>query len=289
MSSTKPTQRRAAGATLAAVALAAGVALTGLAGCRGDRTDKPPRMFFPDMDHQRSWKPQEETGFFPNQRTQRTPVEGTVAFGPLPLDYPQVDEQAWAEYYVTERASYLRESTPIFQGLQEEGGQPVKYIPIEVTQDLIERGQERFNIFCTACHGVLGNGLGPVGRAWSYAPANMLLDIYRDYDGEKGSDGHLFRVIRYGVGEGSLAERRMPGYAHKIDEIDSWAIVAYIRVLQRSQNATLEDLTPDERRRLDEIRAAGAAAPAPDTQEQDTQEQDTQEQDPAQSTDGGQE
>lgn len=248
---------RAAGLCLLAAAAAAP-----LAGCRGDRTDKPPRRFFPDMDDQQKWDPQEQTTFFADGRTARQPVEGTVPFGRTPKDPALLEGSGWGESYLAERVSLLGESDAVFRGVSDSGDGYIDYIPIPVTLDLVERGQERFNIYCAACHGYAGDGQGMVGKVWSYAPANITTGIYVDRTDPKGSDGYLFHVVREGVW-GVDGANRMPGYKHAVSEEDAWAIVSYIRALQTSISAPASILTPTERESLERGRGASAPAPAP--------------------------
>lgn len=111
-------------------------------------------------------------------------------------------------------------------------------IPTPITRQVLERGQQRFNIFCTPCHGPLGDGDGMVARRGFKIPANLhsarLL---------QAPPGYLFQVISNGYGA-------MPDYDHQIHVADRWAIVAYIRALQLSQNATVADVPAQERGRL---------------------------------------
>ncbi|MBL4808668.1 MAG: cytochrome c, partial [Phycisphaerales bacterium] len=111
-------------------------------------------------------------------------------------------------------------------------------MPIDMNQALINRGQERYNIFCSACHGYDGQGgnSGTVGKLWSMPPANLVTDPrFTDRTLSSGKDGYLFHIIREGLytPDGTI---RMPSYKHAVNEQDAWAIVAYLRVLQTAQN-----------------------------------------------------
>jgi mono/diheme cytochrome c family protein len=243
---------------LAGVALAALVAAP-LAGCRGDRTDKPPRQFFPGMDDQPKYEPQDKSYFFreyagkketdkPWGRAARLPVEGAVPFGRQPIADPVVFNNV--SYDFANRASMLRGSDAIFEGLTP-GGDVIDTIPIPVTPALLALGETKYNTYCIVCHGGTGAGDGLVGLQWSYPLPNFHDATYQKDGGDpKGRDGHLFRTIRYGVqAVGQPWEYAMQPYGSKVDEQESWAIVAYIRALQQTRRGTLDMLpTPDAER-----------------------------------------
>src|SRR5690606_31980973 len=123
-------------------------------------------------------------------------------------------------------------------------GDFVAEIPMQVTAALVERGQERYDIHCAVCHGYAGDGKGIImvgngGQGYGYTPAPTYhSDFLRTVP-----DGYLYDVITNGV-------RSMPSYGHQVSPADRWAIVAYVRALQRTQDATLEDLPEPERERL---------------------------------------
>lgn len=112
-------------------------------------------------------------------------------------------------------------------------------IPTPITRQLLERGQQRFNIFCTPCHGPLGNGDGMVARRGLKMPANFHTDRLRH-----APPGYLFQVISNGYGA-------MPDYKNQIRVADRWTIIAYIRALQLSQDATVADVPPQDRNKLE--------------------------------------
>lgn len=176
-----------------------------LSACRGQPSQKPPIHLNPNMDWQEKFKPLEANPFFEDGRSMRPPVEGTVARG------------------------LLRDNAPYFEGVNDDGSF-VATIPVSLDRSFLHRGQERYEIFCTPCHGGTGSGDGIViGRGYVPPPSfheERLLDM---------PDGELYSAIYNGV-------RSMPSYRHQIPVEDRWAIVAYIRALQRSQNATDDDL-----------------------------------------------
>jgi mono/diheme cytochrome c family protein len=270
--------RKSRSARCGAVALCA-VALWGVAGCRGDRDDKPPHQFFPDMDDAPKWKPQVETEFFADGRSMRPVVPGTVPFA----RWAYVDAagfsldrtDAFAD--ILDRADLLKEDDALFRGISGTApdGKPVylKTIPIPVDAALLKRGQERYNIYCVVCHGYAGRGDGMVGQKWTAkSVANFHDPKYTNPQepDHKGDDGFFFYTAMNGVpgadgfpGEhdddqtrvAKMKAMKMPPYAHALTEHDAWAIVAYIRALQMSQGLSLQDVPASERPRLEQEKA----------------------------------
>lgn len=254
-----------------------------LAGCRGDREDKPPHQFFPDMDDQLKWRPQGQSGFYADGRTMRKPVAGTVGFSRIVFDAPVLEAPVekrpdWAKRFMIERDDLLGASAgggrEYYTGLNEDGTY-IDRIPIAIDRKTIERGQERFNIYCSVCHGHLGDGKGMVGEKWSYNLPSFHDDKYKKPDpsvagSQVHKDGYIFHTIHYGVIDPQTSAQKMPPYGHAINTKDAWAIVAYFRALQASQEGTAADVNKikaglaDE---LDKIRSKQvippAATPAP--------------------------
>lgn len=242
--------------TLALCALAA-CAAVGLAGCRGERSDAPPRQFLPDMDDQPKWKPQSESTFFADGRTMRPPVEGAVPFGVSTV----VSDEPWATPFNVKRSEFLAAESEVYFGV-DEAGDFVTEIPVPVDMTMLLLGKKKFDIYCAVCHGYNGEGSRPnldpdlgsmVGRVWSI-PVASFHDPRFQPGGEFGQAGYLYQIARNG--KGVLPAQSMPGYAHAIDPIETWAVIAYIRALQRSHQGTLEDVPED-------IRAALGPRPAP--------------------------
>ena len=269
--------RRAGVLLLAAAAIGAG-----MGGCRGERSAQRPRQFFPDMDEQPKYKAQAKSTFFKDYtaedgskfgRTMREPVVGTIAFGRKPWagEYGGVD--------FGHRSDYLKEDDQFYRGVNpvldadgrpvlDETGKPremyLERMPIPVTAELVNLGQQKFEIFCIVCHGGTGAGDGLVGTRWSYPLPTWHAPQY-ERGGEKGQDGYLFHVIRNGVpnvGETAPYPLKMPSYASKVSEREAWAIVAYIRALQMSQSAPIDMLPERERTELQRGRAASAGGGA---------------------------
>jgi mono/diheme cytochrome c family protein len=248
--------------------LAAG-AIIAMPGCRGDRSDKPPRQFFPDMDDAPKFKPQSENPFFLDNRSMRPVVEGTVPFGRFEytgMGPGESPDPGWQMILASERAELLKDDDAFYRGIT--GSRPdgaltfVERIPIPVTQAMIARGQERYGIYCAICHGEFGRGEGMVGQRWAArAVANLMDPKYMDLnepDG-RGMDGFLFHTAMNGVPDPATGVLRMPAYSHALSADDAWAVVAYIRVLQEAQSGTLEQV-PEPRR--GQIAAEMARRPA---------------------------
>ena len=157
-----------------------------------------------DMQDQPKMIPQRGSTFFANGRSVRPQVEGTVARG----------QQDTNDYY----------HTGVINGQAED------LMPFPVTMPMLSRGQEQFNIYCTPCHSRVGNGRGMIVER-GYKPAGDLVAARIKQE----PLGHYFDVISHGYGA-------MPDYSAQINTQDRWAIVAYIRALQLSQNAPIDDV-----------------------------------------------
>jgi mono/diheme cytochrome c family protein len=126
---------------------------------------------------------------------------------------------------------------------------PAQALPFPLSRELLERGRERFDIFCSPCHGRTGQGDGMIVRR-GFRPAKSLHAI----EVRAAPVGHTFEVVTNGLGA-------MPAHGAQIPVLDRWAIVAYVRALQLSQHATLEDVPTAERARLEAEHASGAGTP----------------------------
>jgi len=188
-------------------------ALAGIPGCaRGLPRDKRPVVIIPDMEVQKKFKAQGTTPFFADGRMMRIPPFGTVARGTLEED---------TQYYMGMIDPV--DSTFVVRS------------PIPVTDELMERGRERFNIYCAPCHDRSGGGKGMVAQRGLVPPPH-----YWDPRIVAYKDGEIFNIVTHGI-------RTMPGYQAQIPVHDRWAIVAYVRALQRAHNATLDDVPPAHR------------------------------------------
>ncbi len=248
------------------------LALAGLcvavAGCRGERTDKRPRQFFPDMDDQPKLKAQSKSEFFANGSSMRPPVPGVVAFGTQPvLSWDDPAAEAYSvERIANERADFLRADSAVYRGIGADG-EYVATIPLPVTPELMQLGMKKYNIYCIVCHGANGNGKGAVGLQWSY-PLPNFHDAQYQPGGEKGADGYLFHVIQNGVANvpGQLPALKMPSYSQQISEREAWAVVAYFRALQNARKASIESVPAAARQELERTRGA---VPTPQTNGQE--------------------
>ncbi len=192
-----------------------------LALVRGVTFEAPPFELFPDMDRQDKLKFQKPSQYFSDGAGSRLPVAGTVPMGFEIPDKPAA-EGGRAEFGFTHGGDYYY--TGVFgeyfgDGIPEE---------IEVTAELIERGRERYDINCAICHGAAGDGKGPVSNYWP-TPIGNFHDP-RLSDRAQVPDGAIYHTITNGKG-------LMGAYGANITVRDRWAIVAYVRVLQRSQAA----------------------------------------------------
>ncbi len=263
-----------------ALALAAAGLAVGPAGCRGGREEQPPRQFFPDLDDQMKWKPQEKSTFFADGRTMRRPVPGSVAFGRVSFvaGEAQLESgQAWARHWMLEREDFLKADDAYYTG-KGAAGAFLEKIPVPVTRPMLELGKKKFNIYCSVCHGYMGDGQGMVGRQWSYAVPSFHDPKYRPGATEElvdeatkqkkvqaartGQDGYIFGVVRNGVYD-AQGNNKMPAYGHALSERDAWAVVAYIRALQEARGATLNDPAIPEAQRDALSKNKPAPAPAP--------------------------
>jgi len=187
------------------------------------------------MHDQNKVEPLERSTFFADERGSREPVDGTVARGQLNSDLHlhegrRIIEKGTAEEGEAEEGE--AEDSP------ETKSEQVDVFPYEVTASMLERGQQRYDIFCTPCHARTGNGDGMTVRRGFPRPPSLHDDRLR-----QAKVGHLYDVVRRGVGT-------MPGYAAQIGVDDRWAVVAYMRALQLTRSATIDDVPPIERRRL---------------------------------------
>ncbi len=256
-----------------------------LTGCRGERSKERPRQFMPDMDDSPKWKAQVKSDFFQDQRTMRPKVAGTVAFG----DSERLDDHSRERYAKEDGAFYTGTSgldakgEPVFldsiplsgfdgwPAQANEGESPTDFLVRREAfmGSIIQRGQERFGIYCSVCHGYTGDGKGMVGQRWSAPVANFHDPKYVDKSIPQGKDGYIFNVIRWGVPFPNTKNEalRMPGYAHAVNESDAWSIIAYLRVIQATRTS-IENVPPAQREQLRNLpkpapKTAPDAAPPP--------------------------
>jgi len=201
-------QRALPGRRIVSAIAAVGAALL-LGGCRRDMQDQP------------KYKPLHESDFFADHRSERPMVDDTVPRG------------------------YLRTDLALYTGKM--NGADINYFPFAITRADLERGQERFNIYCSPCHGRLGDGNGMIVQRGYHNPPSYYTDRVM-----KAPVGHFFDVITNGFGA-------MPSYASRVAPDDRWRIIAYIRTLQFSGNATINDVPAEDRAKLSSPETAAAA------------------------------
>ena len=210
------------------------VLLAAVAGFRGQKSGKTPIEIFPDMDHQPKVKAQVPSNFYADDRGNRIPVSGTVPLGyemPLSAENPFPNQGKYRNVRFSAGTDYL--NTGRF------GDQWVTGIPLPVTAELMQRGRERYTIYCAVCHGDSGGGNGVAGQYGLVGIASYHQDRLRDM-----ADGEIYNTIAYG-------KNSMLGYAANIPLNDRWAIVAYLRALQMAQETTLKNVPSDERDQLE--------------------------------------
>jgi mono/diheme cytochrome c family protein len=198
--------------TIASVAL---VMAALFSGCRGSTSESPPIHLNPNMDQQWRVDRQEPNDFFPDKRGMRPRVEGTMSHGAL-ADTDEAQEHLW-------------------EGRVD--GEWTDTFPSGITLDakLLDRGEERYNIYCTPCHGTTGAGNGMVVQRGYAIPQSFTEPRLRSYP-----LGRIVYTLKYGAGN-------MPNYHTQIQVEDRWAIAAYVRALQISRVADA-NMVPAEQR-----------------------------------------
>jgi len=184
------------------------LAVLSIAGFRGSKSKLPPWEIFPDMDRQARYKPQGASPFFEDGRGDRPPVPGAVAF------------QSFIEdaYFVTGKVD----------------GEFGRGFPVPVNHELMALGREKYNIFCVVCHGESGDGRG-VTKAQSLSMPMIATASYHDNRLREMPEGEIFNTVTNG-------KNTMSAYGAKLRVQERWAVIAYLRALQRAQNSTLADV-----------------------------------------------
>jgi len=203
------------------------VAAVSILGFRGSISTKPPLEVFPDMDRQARYKPQAENEFFADGRNDRPVPANTVARGNY---FNQ------AEVFSAGFEDQALGDTVLNDG-KDGAGNFVKTLPLEVSHALMAEGKAKYDIFCTVCHGAAGDGNGVT------KPYGVLAASYHDDRLRSVEDGYIFDVIKNGKG-------LMLPLNDRISPEESWAIVLYVRALQRSQNADANELSAAQRTEL---------------------------------------
>jgi mono/diheme cytochrome c family protein len=191
---------------------------------RTQHSDKPHFHIVPDMDFQQARGAQTESDVFADDRASRAQVAGTVARGEL------------------------KEDDHFYRGLVD-GEWATSFPPqLEISERRMREGEERFQIYCTPCHGQTAGGNGMIHQramavgagATGWVQPTNLIDTAAELNIVRQPHGQLFNTISNGI-------RTMPAYRAQISEMDRWKIVLYLRAIQRSRNASIEDVPPNKR------------------------------------------
>jgi mono/diheme cytochrome c family protein len=198
--------------------------VVGIFGLRGQKFSKPPVRIFPDMDEQDKIKAQKPSGFFADGLGSRLPIAQTQPRGFNPDGAKEIGGIPEHEfggqsgyYYTGEVGDYYGSGMPEELGLTAENA-----------SQLIERGKERYGIYCAICHGASGDGQGITANYGVPGIANLQLPTF---NAETYPDGRMYHTITLGKG-------MMSGYGYNIPVRDRWAIIAYVRTLQAAKESS---------------------------------------------------
>jgi len=201
----------------------AGMAIVvGIAGLRGHLSRRPPIEIFPDMNRQLKLRPQRPNDFFANGLSSQLPPAGTVARS-VPI-------------LTVNGPVYPYEDAPVNTGRVTGTTNFIATNPLPITATMLQRGRERFDIYCAPCHGALGDGNG-ITKKLGLMPAVASLQDKRIVE---MTDGEIFNTVTHG-------KNLMGAYGPLVPVADRWAIIAYLRALQLSQLGSTNDLPPAQR------------------------------------------
>jgi mono/diheme cytochrome c family protein len=232
------------------------IAIVSMAGFRGQHSSRPPWEIFPDMVRQPKVRAQSPLRFFADDRGPRMPVGNTVPMGYEPPEPqrdapPEVTPSGAAPGDQLSHQHLGFSSGTDYYNTGKMGGNWGSGLPVPVDAALMQRGQQRFNINCSVCHGLTAAGNG-IAKQYGLATVVSLQDPRI----RTMADGEIFDTITHG-------KNTMMSYGGNVPVGDRWAIIAYLRALQRSQNATAADVPPDQVAQLDQAAASPAAATSP--------------------------
>ena len=221
------------------ISLLFAIALVGVFGFRGQKSTGAPLEVFPDMVRQMKVRAQAPLGFFADGRGARLPVPGTV---PIGYEMPKPETTATPPTAVEAAEPHpqfaFSEGTDYYN-TGKMGDHWGTGIPVAVTPELMARGRQRFNITCAMCHGATAAGNG-ITKQYGLATVVSLQDDRI----RKMADGEIFNTVTNG-------KNTMMAYGPNLPVADRWAIISYLRALQRSQNATIDDVPPEHRAELE--------------------------------------
>jgi mono/diheme cytochrome c family protein len=224
------------------------IAAVAVLGFRGEKTTNEPWEIFPDMVRQMKVRAQSPLNFFADGRGPRLPINGTV---PIGYEMPKAEASGPETGPESMPRGFSVGTDYVDTGKM--GPNWGTGIPVPVTPELLERGRQRFSITCAMCHGATAAGNG-ITKQYGLATVVSLQDDRI----RKMADGEIFNTITNG-------KNTMMAYGPTIMVSDRWAIIAYLRALQRSQGATVADVPPEHRADLDkpaETKPADANAAA---------------------------
>jgi len=204
------------------------IAVVSLLGFRGSKSTEPPLWVFPDMDIQPKYLPQGKNDFFEDGRNDRPTPAGVVIRG-------QTDD---LKNVFSPDYNYAVAENPSLYSGEDNQGNWYRGFPIEVTQELMDLGEEKYTIFCQVCHGASGNGNGITKSYGMVATPTYHDDRLRDM-----AEGEIYNTIVHG-------KNTMMPYGYKLRIEERWAIVAYVRALQLANNASVEDVPGEFRSEL---------------------------------------
>jgi mono/diheme cytochrome c family protein len=213
------------------------IAVVAVFGFRGQKSTGSPIEVFPDMVRQMKVRAQAPLGFFADGRGPRLPVAGTV---PIGYEMPKAQTVAAPAVVPEPQAHFGFSVGTDYYDTGKMGDRWGTGIPVPVTQQLLERGRERFNITCAMCHGATAGGNGIAKQLGLATVVSLQDDRLR-----KMADGEIFNTITNG-------KNTMMAYGPNVMVADRWAIICYLRALQRSQNAAIGDVPPEHRAELDQ-------------------------------------
>jgi mono/diheme cytochrome c family protein len=208
-----------------------------LLGFQGEHRQVTPIEFFGDMKRQDKVKFQRPSSFFADGRAARPPVDDTIPMGFDIPGHPMQNSGAPKDDIDSPLGEFSAGTDYLNTGKM--GDQWGTGLPLPVTIEMVRRGQREFTINCAVCHGATGQGNGITSKYGLNGIANYHQDKYRQM-----SDGQIFNTITHGY-------NTMMAYGDKVTVKDRWAIIAYIRALQKSQYARLEDVPEDQRAALE--------------------------------------
>jgi mono/diheme cytochrome c family protein len=215
------------------------IAIVAIFGFRGQKSTGSPLEIFPDMVRQMKVRAQAPLMFFADGRGSRLPVAGTV---PIGYEMPRPETIATPAVAVEAPQSHPRVAFSAGPDYYNTGKMADRWgtgIPLEVTPDLMERGRQRFNITCAMCHGATATGNGITKQYGLATVVTLQDDRIRNM-----ADGEIFNTITNG-------KNTMMAYGPNVTVSDRWAVIAYLRALQRSQNASIADVPEGHRAELE--------------------------------------